>query len=219
MPQQAKTAVLGLDVNQSVFVSMILSKIPEDVLMQIQMKNGVDRKWTVFTLRNALNEYVVARERTEKKSFPDKSWDSQRNQETSEVYSNSTTGYSKGNNFGFKTPPYALVAERNSQKQVIHKPESYQNKCRYCAKVHWSDQCPFFPSVNERKAELKNSCFRCLKEGHRSDECKQMKMCIYCGEPNSHHRSLCPHKFKTKSTVVYTTNECTAEQERTTKRK
>jgi len=40
-----------------------------------------------------------------------------------------------------------------------------------------------------------------------------MKKCVYCGEQNSHHRSLCPHKFKTKSAVVYTTNECTAEQE------
>ena len=80
--------VHGQDVNQSVFVSMIWSKIPEDVLMQIQMRNGVDRKWTVFTLRNALNECVVARGWAEKKSFPDNSWDSQRNQETSEVYSN-----------------------------------------------------------------------------------------------------------------------------------
>ena len=77
----------------------------------------------------------------------------------------------------------------------------------------------FFRSVNERKAELKNSCFRCLKEGHRSDECKQMKRCIYCGEQNSHHRSLCPHKFKTKSTVLYTTNECTAEQEQCAQQK
>ena len=206
--------VLGQDVNQSVFVSMIWSKIPEDVLMQLQMKNGVDRKWTVFALRNALNEYVVARERTEKKSFPDKSWENQKAQETRKVYSNSATGYSKGSNsYGFKPPSCALVVEPYSRKQVIHKPESYRNKCRYCAKAHWSDQCPSFRSVNERKAKLQNSCFRCLKEGHRSDECKLTKKCFYCGEQNSHHRSLCPQKFKPKSTMAHAVNENVHTQE------
>ena len=34
-----------------------------------------------------------------------------------------------------------------------------------------------------------------MKQGHRTNECTLRKNCFYCGQVNSHHRSLCPQKF------------------------
>ena len=74
--------------------------------------------------------------------------------------------------------------------------KNYFNKCRYCEKQPWSDKCPTYRTVKERKQQLKDSCFNCLKTGHLAKECKRSKICVHCGEGNAHHRSLCPKKFK-----------------------
>lgn len=47
---------------------MIRPKLPEDVLLPLEIQNGPDTKWSVFTLTNKLREYVTARERAEKRS-------------------------------------------------------------------------------------------------------------------------------------------------------
>ena len=54
--------VLKQNINQDVFVSMIRSKLPEVVLLQLEMLNGAKNKWTVENLRIRLHEYVTAHE-------------------------------------------------------------------------------------------------------------------------------------------------------------
>ena len=60
------------------------------------------------------------------------------------------------------------------------------------------DECPTFRTIEDRKKQLKDSCFKCLKIGHLSKDCKKNKFCVYCGEVNTHHRSLFPQKFQVK---------------------
>lgn len=62
--------VLKQDINQDVFVSMIRAKLPEEVLLQLEILNGARNKWTVENLRVRLHEYVTAREHSEKNSDP-----------------------------------------------------------------------------------------------------------------------------------------------------
>jgi len=64
--------VLGQNENQEIFVSVLWSKIPDDVLLQLQLNNGVTERWSVTNLIERLNDYVVARERVEKKTMPEK---------------------------------------------------------------------------------------------------------------------------------------------------
>ena len=48
----------------------------------------------------------------------------------------------------------------------------------------------------KEKKQLKGKCFKYLKEGHYTRDCKSAKRCVYCGEFRVHHRSLCPSKFE-----------------------
>ncbi|XP_053403171.1 uncharacterized protein LOC128558281 [Mercenaria mercenaria] len=59
--------VLHQDINQDVFIAMIRAKLPENVLVQLEMLNGANNKWTLQSLRGRLKDYIVARERAEKK--------------------------------------------------------------------------------------------------------------------------------------------------------
>ena len=96
----------------------------------------------------------------------------------------------------------ALVATTNKST-----PPRYYDQCRYCDQRHWSDECPKFRTVTERKRQLKDSCYKCLKVGHMSKDCKKGKACVHCGEVNTHHRSLCPKKFKSSVTSAHLTEE------------
>ena len=59
--------VLKQNVNQDVFVAMIRAKLPEDVLLQLEMLKEAKKKWTVYALRDKLLEYITGREHSEKK--------------------------------------------------------------------------------------------------------------------------------------------------------
>ena len=72
----------------------------------------------------------------------------------------------------------------------------------------WSDECIKYSTIEERKKQLKESCFKCLKVGHLSKDCKRTKR-VYCGEVNAHHRSLCPRKFKLKLSSAKLSEEFT----------
>lgn len=87
----------------------------------------------------------------------------------------------------------------SNAKQIPVK--NYFDKCRYCEKKHWSDDCPTYRAVKERKQQRKDSCFKCLKTGLAKD-CKRNTVCAHCGEANAHHRSLCPKKFKQSNSAV-----------------
>ena len=54
---------LKQDINQDIFISIVTSKLPRDVLIQLEIQNGSKVKWSVHKLRELLNEYISARER------------------------------------------------------------------------------------------------------------------------------------------------------------
>ena len=96
----------------------------------------------------------------------------------------------------------ALVANANQTSTT-----SYYDQCRYSEKRHWSDECPRYRTVSERKRQLKDSCYKCLKAGHMSKDCKRSKACVHCGEVNTHHRSLCPKKYASNVSTAHLVEE------------
>ena len=55
--------VLGQNINQDLFVSIIKSKLPSSVIRHLEIKKGIESKWTVLLLKELLKEYVVACEK------------------------------------------------------------------------------------------------------------------------------------------------------------
>lgn len=196
--------VLKQDVNLHVFVSIFKSKLPEEVLLQLEIQKGSKEKWSIQKLCDKLCDYVVARENSERK-------DSQKDH-----YNNSNRNqYSRSEPKHWQKKSFTLfIGNRGSQHSnagqalVVASDDktgsaTYFDKCRYCQQQHWSDECPKYRSIEERKRLLKGSCYKCLKYGHRSDDCKRGKICVHCNERDSHHRSLCPKRFKVKISIVF----------------
>ncbi|XP_045158369.2 uncharacterized protein LOC123524328 [Mercenaria mercenaria] len=198
--------VLHQNTEQDVFVSMIRTKLPEEVLLQLEIQKGKTDKWTVSKLREKLDIYVTAREKAEQKAV---SQSESRKEKRDTIYSSNTgqhrqkylgnqhmSDYSKRPNQ--KGSAEALVTHEQQKTAKCETPNTTNtfNKCRYCDNKHWSDECPIFRTIDERKKKLKGSCFKCLKPGHSSSECKGNKHCVYCGGFNVHHRSLCLQKFR-----------------------
>ncbi|KAH3887837.1 hypothetical protein DPMN_011859 [Dreissena polymorpha] len=56
--------VLGENVNQHLYVSMITTKLPEGVLRQLEISKGADVEWEVKSLRTHLRNYICACEKS-----------------------------------------------------------------------------------------------------------------------------------------------------------
>lgn len=52
----------------------------------------------------------------------------------------------------------------------------YYGQCRYCDLIHWINECPKYRPVEERKRQLKVICYKCLKIGYMSKDCKKVKL-------------------------------------------
>ena len=65
---------LEQDINQYVFISMITSKLPKEVLIQLEIQKRTCNKLTVKDLREFFKNYVAAKEseRAEQEFYPAK---------------------------------------------------------------------------------------------------------------------------------------------------
>ena len=54
---------LKQDTNQDLFISVITSKLPKTVVIQLEIQKGARTPWTMRELRERFNAYIVARDR------------------------------------------------------------------------------------------------------------------------------------------------------------
>ena len=162
---------LKQDINTNVFKVIIKSKIPEDIMQQLNLQKGNKTEWSVKILRESLNNYIHAMETAEHLSFPEKT------------------------EYNIESSRYTSNKQRSEQNRTRYQP--YIVQCRFCDGNHWSDQCTEYPTIEDRKVKVRDSCYLCLKKGHIAFRCQSYKQCVYCGHLNHHHRSLCPKKFPT----------------------
>ncbi|VDI78452.1 Hypothetical predicted protein [Mytilus galloprovincialis] len=189
---------LNQNIDQDVFISMITTKLPEAVLVQLEIQKGSDR-WTVDKLRDLLKSYIAAREAAEIQS-KEKTNDSKPQQPSyANVQSRYKPSYGKPQNV--RSSGEALFSTTNDMPFTPTRTE-VKKLCIYCKGSHWSDECSLYKTVEDRKAQLNGLCYICLKSGHRLRECSSDRKCVYCSKTKKHHRSLCLKKFPTNRTEI-----------------
>ncbi|VDI10963.1 Hypothetical predicted protein [Mytilus galloprovincialis] len=116
---------------------MITTKLPEAVLVQLEIQKGSDR-WTVDKLRDLLKSYIAAREAAEIQS-KEKTNDFKPQQPSyANVQSRHKPSYGKPQNV--RSSGEALFSATNDRpftptRTVVKK------LCIYCKGSHWSDEC------------------------------------------------------------------------------
>ena len=58
--------VLEQDVNQSIFIPMITSKLPREVVVQLEIQKKKEEMWTISLLLERLDNLITARESVER---------------------------------------------------------------------------------------------------------------------------------------------------------
>ncbi|XP_060608440.1 uncharacterized protein LOC132760479 [Ruditapes philippinarum] len=198
---QKHLEVMHENLEQQVFVSIIRSKLPSDVLMHLEVQKGADNKWTITKLREFLRQYIVSREKSDRPKPVSATCVPDRRVNAQFQRSNNTFKSYRGNSTTSNTTGALTAYDKKGHTPLKHHQKQQQHKriCRFCSKNHWSDECPKFKTIGERKAQIKGCCYKCLKEGHMSPDCKSIRVCVYCNKSNVHHRSLCPEKFRKAS--------------------
>ena len=150
---------LEQDTDQDLFISMITSKLPKDVLIQLEVQKGARTPWTV---RERFNDYIVARERAELHA------------------GTANSEHARNHEKPLMSSAEALVAgvQVTDNKRARTK---FYPKCKYCDENHWSDECAKYAIVEARKQKIKGSCFICLKSTHQASGCQQRVKCYYVG--------------------------------------
>ena len=123
---------------------MITSKIPKDVLIQLEIQKGARNKLTVEELRKLFNNYVAARVRAEQHFSAGKM---------------EATGNS---NECIVNSAEALIVIAQA---VVDKAEKkkFSTNCRFCDALHWSDECT---TAKTRKQRTKGSCYMSEARSH-----------------------------------------------------
>lgn len=124
--------VLEQNIKQDLFISMIKSKLPKDVFFQMELRKDPDTEWTVESLRKCFRSYIVTCERAEQDS-------------KQEVSTSQPTGGNVRNNPGrrYEKPVSSIYSTAHSAEALVvtAKGKGYSDKCRYCEKHQWSDEC------------------------------------------------------------------------------
>ena len=152
-----------------VLISIIHSKLPSDVKLEISRKMP-DGKWEIDKLLEVLQKEVTARER---------------------CVSTSTGAMSATGGFDGSAAALLTAGGRDNDHQRQNR-SNKKNQCLFCDKKgHPSKTCRKVPSAEERKVILyrKNRCYVCLSPTHKARDCNSGKTCQTCG--GKHHAMIC----------------------------
>ena len=190
---------MGEDITHSYLISVIKSKIPQEIMEQIEILKG-DEEWTVKLLRDRLRHHLAAKEESSRLQSNANDYKGINPKSNPLTTGNFGTG-GIGNNYRRSAPTSTTQALVTMNKQI------WGRSCAYCSGDHYSDECKKYSDLDSRRKRVKSCCYLCLRKNHTSDNCLRNQKCVYCNLVRSHHRSLCPKQFSsnrdsTESEVV-----------------
>ena len=158
-------ATLGISANQygSLFIPVIMSKLPNEIRLQIARKSTQD-VWAIDELLDIIKKEVEAREATER------------------IKADNTQ--QRGNkSYGHHSTAGSFLSKEDQKANTV--------RCAYCKELHFSASCTKVTDPEKRKEILRNTnrCINCLRVGHRVSNCQNFKCCRHCKQ--RHHQSIC----------------------------
>uniref|UniRef100_A0A8D8XQS4 CCHC-type domain-containing protein n=1 Tax=Cacopsylla melanoneura TaxID=428564 RepID=A0A8D8XQS4_9HEMI len=172
----------GVCLNDNILSSILFQKLP----FTLQQNLAEEKRTEVITVKDI-------RERMHRELQTDRVLKSM-NPELS-YSSGGRRNYSPSQRPGISSPgtsyptPRRFTTESLVSKTFFRKPVNII--CVYCGKLHYSDQCDVYVTVQQRREKLQSGCYICLKPDHFARECNADYVCYYCKAARSHHRSLC----------------------------
>ena len=121
-----------------------MSKLPREVIIKLEEMKKPAELWSVQLLRKNLQAHLTARENAER----------QRRAHLPQNTVNKVTA----------SPPKrssaeALMVGTNPKANYIQTRQLATKKCVYCKGNHWSDECPRYQTIRQRKERIKGKCF------------------------------------------------------------
>ena len=173
-------SALGEDINHRHFVSLLLSKLPKDVVIKLEEMKGPTEVWSVQLLWKNLQAHLTARENAERK---------RRTYLPQNVASKNkfTTSLKRSS-------AEALIAGASSNASYLQNQQ--RKKCACCQGNHWSDECHKYETIMQRKEKIKGKCYICFSPKQLLRACSSGRQCVYGKRRHNHYRSLCSGKFR-----------------------
>ena len=164
---------LNIDISQygPVLVSLIMSKLPEEIRLFISRLMPNNEQWDVGVLLENLKREIDSREMCQRMSA-----------------GASTSASASGE------VNYERVVDEQFTASALH--TGIQNiSCVYCRRNHPSAKCNVVTDIQARKAIIRNKakCFLCLRSGHVARRCTSRSKCWKC--KGRHHISICDRDF------------------------
>lgn len=180
---------MGEDANHNHLRTIILNKFPDNILYELRSRIKTEEV-DVETIRKNL-EHIITAKISRREPNPTEPITI----ETLQARESYQGGNKKGwKSFKGKRDKRKNIPMHHDQTWTLAIPEKRRRKiepCIFCSGHHFNDQC--WKPLQERKALLKDKCYRCLKGNHRAKECNQRKKCYHC--KSTHHNSaICPNR-------------------------
>uniref|UniRef100_A0A0M3I1S5 CCHC-type domain-containing protein n=1 Tax=Ascaris lumbricoides TaxID=6252 RepID=A0A0M3I1S5_ASCLU len=181
---------MGDQINNPLLETIIESKLPNSILMEIYKEKERNPDWNVESLCSHLQTALRIQEQlkwSQDRSIKRKSDETTPTKEKVEESSAFTSVQ--------KRQPQTSPNRKGRQQCRPHSKEP--PPCPFCNAHHWAALCNRFQDTEARmnRAKKLKLCLRCLRKGHFAESCPSRRPCYYCRSTN-HHQALCTSKTK-----------------------
>ena len=127
---------LGEDTNHRHFVSLIMSKLPREVIIKLEEMKKLAELWSVQLLSKNLQAHLTARENSERQRWTHL---------PQNIVNKVTASPPK------KSSAEALMVGTNPKANYVQTRQLSTKKCVYCQGNYWSDECPRYQTIGKER--------------------------------------------------------------------